>query len=112
MFRTPIAATAALLLTIPALAELRQVTRLDVEYARRGDLPLLLDYRLAPHHRHPAAVEDVQDAVRRVRRHAKMLRIDPDRIALIGESAGGHLVAQGAPRSPPPPPSAKPRAPA
>jgi acetyl esterase/lipase len=150
MVRTPIAAAAVLLLTNPARAEIRQDTRLDVEYARRGDLPLLLDaripqgkgpfpaivmvhgggwrnmnkdhiniaplfpvfdrtgmawfsidYRLAPQHRYPAAVEDVQEAVRWVRRHAKTLRVDPDRIALIGESAGGHLVAQAALRAPP-----------
>jgi acetyl esterase len=52
-----------------------------------------IDYRLAPKHPYPAAVEDVQDAIAFVKAHARDFRIDPNRIALMGESAGGHLVA-------------------
>ena len=51
-----------------------------------------INYRLAPEHRHPAAVEDVETAIRWVKAHAAEYRIDPRRIALSGESAGGHLV--------------------
>jgi len=52
-----------------------------------------INYRLAPQYRFPAAVEDVEAAIRWVKRHAKQYKVDSRRIALAGESAGGHLVA-------------------
>lgn len=52
-----------------------------------------INYRLAPQHRYPACVEDVERAIRWVKDHAKEYKVDPRRIALIGESAGGHLVS-------------------
>lgn len=52
-----------------------------------------IDYRLSPKYRHPAAAEDVEQAVRYIKNHAREFRIDPNRLALMGESAGGHLVA-------------------
>ena len=52
-----------------------------------------INYRLAPTFRHPAQVEDVETAIRWVRANAAKYRVDPRRIALSGESAGGHLVA-------------------
>lgn len=52
-----------------------------------------VDYRLAPEHRYPAAVEDVYAALRWVADHAGELEIDPDRIILSGISAGGGLAA-------------------
>jgi alpha-L-fucosidase 2 len=52
-----------------------------------------INYRLAPQYKYPAAVEDVEAAVRWVKEHAKEYKVDPKRIALLGESAGGHLVA-------------------
>jgi alpha-L-fucosidase 2 len=52
-----------------------------------------INYRLAPKHAFPAAVDDVESAVRWVRAHAGEYKVDPKRIALVGESAGGHLVA-------------------
>lgn len=52
-----------------------------------------INYRLAPQYKFPAAVEDVEAAIRWVKQHAKVYRVDPKRIALAGESAGGHLVA-------------------
>ncbi len=51
-----------------------------------------INYRLAPQHRWPAGLEDVETAVRWVKAHARDYRGDPGRIALIGHSAGGHLV--------------------
>jgi alpha-L-fucosidase 2 len=51
-----------------------------------------INYRLAPEHRWPACVEDVNTAIRWVRAHAAEFKVDVDRIALIGESAGGYLV--------------------
>lgn len=49
-------------------------------------------YRLAPTNRWPACFDDVQTAVRWVKQHATEYKGDPDRIALLGYSAGGHLV--------------------
>ena len=52
-----------------------------------------INYRLAPQHRFPACIEDVESAIRWVKAHAAEYKADPQRIALIGESAGGHLVS-------------------
>ncbi len=52
-----------------------------------------INYRLAPAHPYPAAVDDVVSAVRWVKAHAREYKVDQKRIALVGESAGGHLVA-------------------
>ena len=51
-----------------------------------------INYRLAPKHRYPACVEDVETAIRWVKANAAKHRLDPRRNALSGESAGGHLV--------------------
>lgn len=50
-----------------------------------------LDYRMAPAHRFPAAVQDVKAAVRFLRGNADKFHIDPRRIGAVGFSAGGHL---------------------
>jgi len=60
-----------------------------------------IDYRLAPEHRWPACAEDVGAAVRWVKAHASQYKVDPARIALVGESAGGHLVSWVGVRSEP-----------
>jgi pectinesterase len=49
-------------------------------------------YRLAPTNRWPACFDDEQTAVRWVKQHATQYKGDPDHIALLGYSAGGHLV--------------------
>lgn len=51
-----------------------------------------IDYRLSPKYQHPAAAADVEQAIRYVKNQARELRVDPNRLALMGESAGGHLV--------------------
>lgn len=55
-----------------------------------------INYRFAPQHRWPACLDDVQTAIRWVKKHATEYKGDPDRIALIGYSAGGHLVCYAA----------------
>ena len=50
-----------------------------------------VDYRLAPEHPFPTAVDDGVDAILYLVKHADELGIDPDRIAVSGFSAGGNL---------------------
>jgi alpha-L-fucosidase 2 len=51
-----------------------------------------IDYRLAPQHKFPQAIEDVNAAIRWVKANAAKYHVNPEKIALIGESAGGFLV--------------------
>ncbi len=55
-----------------------------------------INYRLAPQHRWPACLDDVQTAIRWVKTNAAKFNGDPARIVLFGHSAGGHLVCQAA----------------
>src|SRR5260221_5916361 len=54
-----------------------------------------INYRLAPKFPYPAMVEDVERAIRYIRYNAKRWKADPNRIALVGGSAGGYLRKTG-----------------
>jgi acetyl esterase/lipase len=58
-----------------------------------GFAAALLHYRHSPHHRHPAPLADADRAIRTVRAEAGASHIDPNHVAIIGFSAGGHLVS-------------------
>ena len=60
---------------------------------QRGYTVFTVNHRATPRFHYPAAVEDVQRAVRFVRFHAARFGIDPERIGAIGGSSGGHLVS-------------------
>jgi acetyl esterase/lipase len=60
-------------------------------FVRSGYVVYNVDYRLAPEHRFPAQLDDVRDAFRWLHAHARSFAVDPDRIAVMGYSAGAHL---------------------
>jgi len=69
------------------------VTPIFEPLTRAGFTWFSIDYRLAPQYPFPAAIEDVDHAIAWVKAHASEYRVDAKRIALLGESAGGHLVS-------------------
>ena len=64
-----------------------------LEYLERGYAVASINYRLSQHAIFPAQIEDCKAAVRWLRAHASEYRLDPNRFAAIGSSAGGHLAA-------------------
>lgn len=61
----------------------------------QGITALVLRYRLSPY-RHPIPLNDAQRAIRYARAHAEKLGIAPNRIGVMGFSAGGHLASTAA----------------
>lgn len=60
-------------------------------FAAKGYVVASIGYRLLGEKKYPAAIEDCKCAVRWMRANAEALGVDPQRIAAIGGSAGGHL---------------------
>jgi acetyl esterase/lipase len=61
--------------------------------AALGMVIVSANYRLAPEHLFPAALEDIHDAWYWLQAHASTLGVDPTRLVIGGESAGGGLAA-------------------
>lgn len=64
-----------------------------VFFAKNGFVGIAIQYRLSGEAKFPAAIHDCKTAIRWTRANAKKYGIDPDKIGVIGESAGGYLVA-------------------
>ncbi len=63
-------------------------------FTARGFTAFVLKYRLGPQNLYPVPLLDAQRAIRLVRSRADKYSIAPDRIGMIGFSAGGHLAAE------------------
>jgi acetyl esterase/lipase len=61
-----------------------------------GVSAFVLRYRLGPKYRHPIELGDAQRAVRWVRSRAGQFGVEPDRVGIMGFSAGGHLASSAA----------------
>jgi len=66
------------------------------QWASMGYFAMTIDYRLVGATPAPAAYQDLQTAIRWVHSHADEYSIDTNRVYLIGDSSGGHLVALAA----------------
>ncbi len=66
------------------------------QWAGFGFFAMSIDYRLVGATPAPACYQDFQCAIRWVHAHAKQYNIDPERVFLIGQSAGGHMVSLAA----------------
>ena len=64
-----------------------------IQWARRGYVAASIEYRLSGEAKFPAQIEDCKCAIRFLRAKAAEYGIDPDRIGVVGHSAGGHLSA-------------------
>ncbi len=64
-----------------------------LHFAERGYLCVTVEYRLSDEAKFPAQIEDLKTAIRYLRAKAKELHLDPERIGVWGQSAGGHLAA-------------------
>ena len=58
-----------------------------------GIAAFVLRYRIAPRYKHPAPLDDAQRAIRTVRARAAEWKVAPNRIGILGFSAGGHLTS-------------------
>lgn len=67
---------------------------IDEAFVRAGNLGVSINYRLSPEVQHPEHVKDVASAVTWLHRNIAKFGGDPDKLVLVGHSAGAHLVMQ------------------
>jgi alpha-L-fucosidase 2 len=84
--------------TVPA-GDSADITPWFSAFTDAGFTSFSINYRLAPAHLWPACFDDVQTAIRWVKAHAAEYKGDPNRIVLVGHSAGGHLACLAAVRA-------------
>jgi alpha-L-fucosidase 2 len=58
-----------------------------------GFAMIALNYRLAPQYPFPACVDDVENGIAYLKTHAKEFKVNPDKLVVMGESAGGLIVS-------------------
>lgn len=75
------------------LADVKEGSDVAVWLNSLGVTGIVLKYRLSPRYRHPAPLLDAQRAIRLARSHAADWKLDPQRIGILGFSAGGHLAS-------------------
>lgn len=67
--------------------------QLRMHLAEAGYVVASIQYRVAPTAKFPQPLEDVKSSIRYLKAHAEQFNIDPDRIGIVGGSAGGYLTA-------------------
>lgn len=63
-----------------------------IPFAQKGYITASIQYRLSRTEKFPAQLQDVNDAIKFLKRNAAQYHIDASKVALVGGSAGGHLV--------------------
>ena len=67
-----------------------------ISYAKKGYITATVQYRLSSVAKYPAQLHDVEDAVSWLKSNADQYHINPDKVAMVGGSAGGHLALMNA----------------
>lgn len=79
-----------------ALADVHEGRQWAYWYNAMGITAFVVKYRLGPRYHHPIELGDAQRAIRTVRARAAEFGVSPDRVGIMGFSAGGHLVSTAA----------------
>ena len=75
------------------MAPRNNLPQIRMRLAQAGYVVASIEYRVAPLGRFPQPLEDVKTAIRWLRAHADKFNIDPERVGVLGNSAGGYLSA-------------------
>lgn len=75
------------------MAPRNNLPQIRMRLAQAGYVVASIEYRVAPLGRFPQPLEDVKSAIRWLRAHADKFNIDPERVGVLGNSAGGYLSA-------------------